>query len=212
MSGMARVAQPAAGSATKTAAPPIPASRARRGQPGWKRPFLSLSSRNFRFLFFGTILFMGSMQMQMLAVGYLTYDLTRSAVLLGVVQSGFAPAMLVLALFGGAIADRIDRRRIILLAQVWEALMYVLIAVTILTDIVTWYHLLVMMVFDGIMFSFMGPARQAIIPQLVGKDMVMNALALSAAAMSAMTLTTPAIGGWLYAWLGPEGRVLHPRL
>ena len=160
---MARAAHAAAGSATKTAAPPTPASRAQRDQPGWKRPFLSLSSRNFRFLFFGTILFMGSMQMQMLAVGYLTYDLTRSAVLLGVVQSGFAPAMLVLALFGGAIADRIDRRRIILLAQVWEALMYVLIAVTILTDIVTWYHLLVMMVFDGIMFSFMGPARQAII-------------------------------------------------
>ena len=202
---MARVAQPAAGSATKTAAPPTPASRAQRGQPGWKRPLASLSSRNFRFLFFGSILFMGSMQMQMLAVGYLTYDLTRSAVLLGVVQSGFAPAMLVLALFGGAIADRIDRRRIILLAQVWEAVMYVLIAVTILTDIVTWYHLLVMMVFDGIMFSFMGPARQAIIPQLVGKDMVTNALALSAAAMSVMTLTTPAIGGWLYAWLGPEG-------
>lgn len=205
MSGAARASQPAAGGATDTAARPGPASRARRDLPGWKRPFLSLANRNFRFLFFGTILFMGSMQMQMLAVGYLTYDLTRSAVLLGVVQSGFAPAMLVLALFGGAIADRIDRRRIILLAQVWEALMYLLIAVTILTDIVTWYHLLVMMVFDGIMFSFMGPARQAIIPQLVGKDMVTNALALSAAAMSAMTLSTPAIGGWLYAWLGPEG-------
>ena len=148
---------------------------------------------------------MGSMQMQMLAVGYLTYDITRSALLLGVVQSGFAPSMLVLALFGGAIADRIDRRRIILAAQVWEAAMYLVIAVIILIDIVTWYHLLAMMVFDGIMFSFLGPARQAIIPQMVGKEMVTGALAMSAAAMSMMTLTTPAIAGWLYAWLGPEG-------
>ena len=205
MPGAAPVAQPADGSATETTSRRPSRTRARRGHPGWQRPFLSLSNRNFRFLFFGTVLFMGSMQMQMLAVGYLTYDITRSALLLGVVQSGFAPSMLVLALFGGAIADRIDRRRIILAAQVWEAAMYLVIAVIILIDIVTWYHLLAMMVFDGIMFSFLGPARQAIIPQMVGKEMVTGALAMSAAAMSLMTLTTPAIAGWLYAWLGPEG-------
>ena len=177
----------------------------RASADGWRYIFSSLSNRNFRFLWLGTVLFMGSMQMQMMAVGYLTYDLTRSAVLLGVVQSGFAPAMLVLSLYGGAIADRIDRKKIIVVSQLWEACVYLFIAVTIAIGMITWFHLFAMIVFDGIMFSFMGPARQAIIPQLVGKDQVTNALAISAAATSTMTLTAPAVGGLLYAWLGPEG-------
>ena len=147
---------------------------------------------------------MGGMQMQMLARGYLVYDITGSAGKLGLVAAGSAIPMLTLALFGGAIADRMDRKLIIQLGQTVGALLAVGVALIIITGYVTWQLLFLASVIQGAMFAFMMPARQAIIPQLVGKDKVSNAMALNAAAMSAMTLTAPAVAGGLYAFAGPH--------
>ena len=145
---------------------------------------------------------MGGMQMQMIARGYLTYEITDSAILLGLVNAGFALPMLSLALFGGAIADRMDRKRVIQFGQAGAGLLALFIALSITTGTVSWYHLLAVSMAQGAVFSFFMPARQALIPQLVGKDMLTNAMALNAAGMSVTTLLAPTVAGVIYAWAG----------
>ena len=148
---------------------------------------------------------MGGMTMQMMVRAYLVYDLTGSAKTLGIVSAGSSLPILGLGLFGGAIADRVDRKLIIQIGQ-WSALFLALfIGVSISTGTITWYHLLAAGLVKGVLWSFMGPARQAVIPQLVGRDKLSNAVALNAAGMSVMTLAAPAVAGILYARIGPDG-------
>ena len=146
------------------------------------------------------------MQMQMLARAYLVYELTdHNAAILGIVSAANALPLLVLALFGGVIADRLEGKRIIQLSQISLALLALFIALSIATDTATWYHLLGGAILHGALVSFMMPARQAIIPQLVGQQGISNAMALNAAGMSAATVMAPAIAGNVYAYLGAEG-------
>ena len=146
---------------------------------------------------------MGGMQMQMLARGYLVYDITDSAALLGFVSAGMAIPMLFLAPFGGVIADRVERKRLIQGGQVIVAMFALVIGAAIFTDRIEWYHLLIVSILQGTVWTFMMPARQAIIPQIVGPERIGNAMALNAAGMSAMTLLAPAVAGGLYALAGP---------
>ena len=196
---------------TPAAPAPAPDSPAAPERPSslWRHPMLktfsSLANRDFRYLWLGMLVMMGGVQMEMLAIGYLVYDLTGDARLLGLVEAGFAIPTLGLALFGGALADRIDRRRVIQLCQVIQLCASGFIAASILTDTVTWQHLFVMAIIEGSLFAFMMPARQAIIPKLVSREEFTNAMAINSAAFSSMTLVAPAVAGFLYAWLGPGG-------
>ena len=148
---------------------------------------------------------MTGMQMQMVVRSYLAYEITSSPFLLGVVNAGFAIPLLALSLFGGAMADRLERKRIIQIGQLVTVILSIFIGVSIATDAITWMHLLGVSMAQGALFSFLMPARQAMIPQLVGKENLTNAMSLDAAAMSATTLIAPAIGGGLYNVIGPEG-------
>ena len=179
---------------------PAPSRTAR-----WRAVFSSLSNRDFRFLWLGMMAMMGGVQMEMVAIGYLVYDITGSPFLLGAVEAGFAIPTLALALFGGALADRLDRKRMIEVSQFTAVLVGVFIATAILTDTVTWVHLMVAALIEGSLFAFLMPARQSIIPQLVEKSQFTNAMALNSAAFASMTLTAPAVAGVLYALVGPGG-------
>ena len=148
---------------------------------------------------------MGAIQMQMIAQSYLVFDLTGSPALLGLVNSGFAIPMLVLALFGGALADRLDRKKIIQIGQVAFLLTALAVALTVKMGAITWYYLFAASMVMGAVFSFIGPARQAMIPDLVPAQNLTNAIALNSAGMSAMTLLAPAFAGVLYAVIGPAG-------
>ena len=170
----------------------------------WRRTFSSLSYRNYLFLWLGILFWAGGMQIQMLARAYLVYDLTDSASLLGVVNAASAVPMLALPLLGGVIADKFQRKRIIQLGQAASLLLAVVVGISISTGHITWYHLMIAAMAQGVFFSFAMPARQAFIAQLVPRRELTNALALNAGAMSAMTLVSPAVGGLLYAWAGPD--------
>ena len=174
------------------------------GASGWRYTFSSLSNQNFLYLWLGMLAMMGGMQMQMLVRGYLVYDLTDSAALLGIVSASSSLPILALALFGGAVADRLERRRVIQVGQAAAATLALLVGIAITTDTIIWQHLMAASFIQGAAFSFIMPARQAIIPQLVGKDKLTNAMALNGAGMSAMTLAAPAVAGGIYAWAGPD--------
>ena len=136
--------------------------------------------------------------MQMLVRGYLTYELTESATLVGIVSMGGAVAVLVFALYGGAIADRVERRRVIQIGQGVSVVLAACVGTGVLFDVIEWYHLLMAGIVQGIMWAFLAPARQALVPQLVGTRNLGNAIALTAAAMSGSAAVAPSIAGVLY--------------
>lgn len=193
-SGAVAVQQPTSASKTEISSP----------KANWRQTFSSLSSPPFLFFWLGMLGIMAGMQMQMLARSYLTYEITGSAILTGVVGAANALPMLFLSLFGGAIADRFDRKRIVQVGQFLFAVLSLVIGLVIVSGEITWQYLTIGAIIQGSVFSFLMPARQAIVPSLVSREKVTNAMALSSAAMSAMTLTAPAFAGGLYAFAGAE--------
>ena len=169
----------------------------------WRRMFQSLGNKNFRFLWLSMLLMMGGMNMQMVARGLLAWDLTGSYQMIGLISVGFAPPMLIFGTFGGVIADRVDRKRIIQVGQIGMVANAALISAAIHTDTITIWYLFIASIFQGTLFAFLMPARQSIIPAIVGENLMANALALNGMGMSLMTLGAPAIAGIIYAWAGP---------
>lgn len=165
--------------------------------------FRSFENKNFLRLWLGTVFLMGATQMQMLVRGYLTYELTESDWLVGIVSAGGTLSVLLFALFGGALADRVERRRLIQVGQTANTLLAVAVGVAIHFGIIAWYYLLAAAVLQGVMWSFLAPARQAFVPQLVGTQNLGNAIALSASGMSATAVIAPSIAGVLYSLIGP---------
>ena len=166
--------------------------------------FTSLAKQSFRNLWIGFLLQMGGMQMLMLAISYYIYEITGSASKLGIVVAISAVPVLALALFGGVIADRLEKKRIIQTGQLISLGVALFIAFSILTGTITWIHFLVASFVQGGVLPLMMPARQAIIPQLVPPDILMNAIALNAMVISITTMAAPALAGGLIAIFGIE--------
>ena len=115
--------------------PQLPPRTEAQPERGWRNTFSSLKNRDYLYLWLGMMAMMGGMQMQMLARGYLVYDLTESASLLGIVSAGSAVPMLVLALFGGAIADRVERKRLIQIGQLIVGLLAFIVGLAIVMEV-----------------------------------------------------------------------------
>ncbi|MBI4220636.1 MAG: MFS transporter [Chloroflexi bacterium] len=166
------------------------------------RTFSSLEHRNFRYLWLGMLALMGGMNMQIVARAQLAWDLSGSAIMVAIVGAGMAPPILVLSNFGGALADRVNRKRVIQAGQLASMVIALTVALLIVTERIALWHLVAASVLQGFSWAFLMPSRQAIIPELVGKERTSNAVALNASAMSLMTLVAPGIAGVMYARVG----------
>jgi MFS family permease len=151
---------------------------------GLRRTFEALDVPDYRILWLGTLYSFAGMQMQMIARGYLAFDLTRSNTALGGVMIAFGVPQLLLSLYGGAVADRMAKRNVIVLWQTMIALSSALMAVAIFTDHVAYWMLLASSVVTGMAFAFIGPARQAFIGDLVPPGLMGNAIVLQQANMN----------------------------
>ncbi len=169
-----------------------------------KRTFDSLSVPAYRNLWIGFLLQMGGMQMMMLSGGYYVYELTGRASLLGVVTASGAIPAVSLALFGGVLADRLDKKRIIQTGQVVTLIASLFVGVSITTGTITWVHLLAAAFVQGSVMPLIMPTRQAIVPQLVGMERLQNAVALNSMVMGLTTMVAPAFAGGLIGALGIE--------
>jgi len=140
--------------------------------------------------------------MQLVVQSLLLYRLTGSAAMLGVMALAQSLPMLVFSLFGGVIADRVQKKYVLIFGQVASMLAALALAIPIMLDTVTWVHLMVISVVKGLIWALMMPSRQAIIPELVGQDSVTNAVSLNTAGMNINRLVAPAIAGFMVAWWG----------
>ncbi len=142
---------------------------------------------------------------QSVAQSWLVFKLTNSAFLLGVVGFLNTIPVLLFSLFGGAFADRVNKRIVLLYTQsVFMALAFVLAVLTQLQIIETW-HIMIIAVCNGIVMAFDAPSRQSMAVELVGKEHLLNAIAWNSAAFNSARIIGPALAGILVAGIGMSG-------
>ncbi len=167
--------------------------------------FRTLRIKNFRLLFSGTIISQTGDFLQLTAQGWLVLVLTGSPLSLGIV--GFAQAVprLALAPLVGKLADRFDRRRLLLIAQGGFLLQTLVFAILVTTEVITFAQIVVLTVIWGVLNGINHTARQSLIPNIVPKEDITSAIALHSAAFNLTRALGPAVGGFLVAWLGVAG-------
>lgn len=168
-----------------------------------KQTFAAFRYRNYRLWFIGQLISLVGTWMQTTAQGYLVFQLTHSPVYLGYV--GFAagvPSWLFM-LYGGVIADRIPRRRLLLFTQSFMmALAFILAALTFSNRIQPW-HIIVLALALGVGNAFDAPARQSFVFRMVEREDMANAIALNSSMFNLATVIGPAVSGIIYALVGP---------
>ncbi len=170
---------------------------------GWRQTFTSLSgNRDFTLLFSGNVAFFFGMNMMIILRGWLVIERWDNASYLGYLMGTVALPMLVLAPIGGVVADRVDKRKLIVAAQLSLVITNAIVAALILTDIIEFWHLMVVSTLSGAAFAFNMPGRMALVAMLVPRRKLMNAIALSTAAMNASRIVAPPLGGVLIVLLG----------
>ena len=167
------------------------------------RTFTSLRTPAYRFYWAAVLCQMAAMNMQMLARSLLIYKITDSTLILGLMGGFHALPMLFLSLFGGVIADRVQKKYVMLAGQAGSAVVSLVIALSLTTGYLSadnagsWWVLAVAAVFQGTIMGLMMPSRQAYLPEIVGQERLLNAISLSNVGMSAMRLLAPAAAGFL---------------
>ncbi|MFA5309897.1 MAG: MFS transporter [Dehalococcoidales bacterium] len=152
-----------------------------------------------------------AMSMLMVTQSLLVYRLTDSATILGVLALATAIPQMLLFLVGGTMADRFPKRRLIQIGQVAAGAMALAVGISITTGYMSeahpgsWWVLMVTSVIQSIFSAVSVPARQAIIPELVGKETVMNALALNTMGTNIFRLIALALSGFLIDSIGFAG-------
>jgi MFS family permease len=153
----------------------------------------------FRWYLLSMASYWSALQMQQVARGYLTYQITGSYAALGLVELANTVPRIFLALYGGVLADRASRRIIIQVGQVVAFLNAAVIAALLFTDQLVFWHLIASAVVHGTLNSFSLPARQAMIPEIVGPNRLMNAFALNVFVSNIMRLGAPVLAGGIIA-------------
>lgn len=170
-----------------------------QAEPSTGGPFASLKHQQFRWLYASNIAFFFAMNGQFLVRSILAYDLTGSELALGAVNLMVAIPMLIVSPFGGVIADRVEKRRLIMTGQALLLCNEMVVLVLLLTGQLEFWHLLVVVFFMGCLFPFIMPARQAIVANIVGRQGMSNAMALQMGGMNAARVVGPVLAGFIVA-------------
>jgi len=166
------------------------------------KPFSALTYRNFRLFWFGQMISLSGTWMHSAAQGWLVFKLTNSPFYLGLAGSALSMPILLFTMAGGVAADRFFKRNIILTAQIILMFLTLLLAIMVSTGIVTVWHVLVISFLIGTANSFEIPARQSFFVEMVGKENLMNAIALNSAAFHGARMIGPTIAGVIMGFFG----------
>jgi MFS transporter, DHA1 family, staphyloferrin A biosynthesis exporter len=166
------------------------------------RPLAALRHRNFALLWLGTGVMSAGQWLQQVTLSWLVFEMTGSAFQLGVVNGLRMAPFIVTSLWSGVLADRVDRRRLLLVTQVYLALSCLVIALLLIAGRAEVWHLYAFTFISGVGWSFSGPVRQALVPSLVPRPELLNAISLTSAAFNLTRMLGPAIGGLMIAAFG----------
>jgi MFS family permease len=184
--------------------PPVnhPPARPRTKARSWPGPLRSLGVRNYRLYFFGQLISLTGTWAQWIAQDWLVLQLTNSGTVLGIVTAlQFAPALL-LSLYAGALADRGDKRKLMLMTQSGLGLAALVLGVLDVTGAIALWHVLVLAGTVGVFSALDGPIRQAFVVEMVGPVDLPNAVALNSMSFNLARILGPAIAGLVISAFG----------
>jgi len=173
------------------------------GGNGFRQIFRALAARNYRLFFIGQSISLIGTWMQRVAMSWLVYRLTASEFSLGLVSFlGLIP-VLVLSPFAGVLADRVDRRNLLVATQTLAMLQALLLATLVMSAHVRIWQVMVLATFLGVINAFDTPSRQSFIVEIIGrKEDLGNAIALNSATFNGARLVGPSVAGLLIALFG----------
>ena len=178
------------------------------GEPGagqLRRTLISLRHRNFRLLFWGTSLSHVGDFVQAMAQSWLVWTMTQSPLLLGVV--GFCQALprLLLGAVGGAIVDRLERRRLLVATQSLAMAQAFCFWALVYFGRIEFWHVTALVLFLGVVNTLNQTARHSLINNLVPREDLMNAIALNSSLANLAKIVGPSLGGVLISVIGIAG-------
>src|SRR6516225_1272362 len=162
----------------------------------------ALRHRNFRLFFAGQLISLIGTWMQTVAQSWLVYRITGSTLLLGTVGFASQIPVFLIAPLGGAIADRANRHRVVIATQTASMVLAFILAVLTLTHRIQVWEIMVLAAGLGIVNAFDIPARQAFLMDMVGREDLMNAIALNSSMFNGARILGPAVAGIVVAWVG----------
>ena len=163
----------------------------------------ALAIPDFRKLWAGSLVSNVGTWMQQIGSGWLVLQLTDSPFWLGMVSFTAAIPILAFSLPAGVLADRVDRRRLLLGTQILAGALTLLLTILTATGVVRIGHILAITFLSGTVMAFHMPTWQTMLPDLVGKDRLMNAVGLNSAAFNGAAVVGPALAGVILGALGP---------
>jgi len=167
--------------------------------------FSSLKVRDFRIYWLGMLVSLVGSWIQITAQSWLIFNLTRSAFLLGVVGFLSSIPVFFLSLFGGLLADRKNKKNILIWTQAAFMVLAFVLAVLTQLKLITPGQIMLIAFLNGIVMAFDAPSRQAVVAELVDSRHLMNAIALNSAAFNSARMIGPALAGVLVAIVGMSG-------
>ena len=172
-----------------------------------RRVFSSFRNPIYRLYYYSLIGHWGPMQMQMVTRTLLIYRITGSGSILGVMALAGAMPMLFLSLYGGALADRLEKRKILIWSQALSAVVSLGVALALNFNYLSkdvpgsWWVLIVSSVLQGIIMGIMMPSRASMVPEIVSPEDLMNAISLNNMGMNVFRILSPAATGFIIdAW------------
>jgi len=164
--------------------------------------FGALAHRNFRLFFIGQGISLVGTWMQNVGEGWLILTLTNSPFYVGLTAALSSLGVLLFSLYAGVIADRVDKRRFIIFMQLAFMLEAFAVAILVWTGVVAVWQVLLLATILGIASAFDIPMRQSFVVEMVGKDDLMNAIALNSSLFNGARVIGPAIAGFLIGAVG----------
>lgn len=165
--------------------------------------FRALKYRNYRYYYYGQSISLIGVWVQNIAMGWLVYRLTGSALLLGTIAFALQIPSLLITPFAGVLADRWDRRKVIIITQAMAMLVAFLLAWLTLTETITVGMIIALALFNGVVLAFDTPFRQSFVPDIITRrEDLSNAIALNSSLYNLARFIGPPIGGLLIAAVG----------
>ncbi len=167
--------------------------------------FSAFTYPNFRWFWLNTAFWSMGWWTELVVLGWLVLELTDSPLILGLVMACRGIPMLLLGAFGGLLADKLERRKLLVISQIGLALLALLMGILIAADVIQLWHVIVITLLAGTVRSLSLPARQIFLFDIVGRNNLLNGVAMNRIAQDSTRIIGPALGGGFIVLMGTDG-------
>lgn len=164
--------------------------------------FPALKHRSYKLYFMGQLLSLVGTWIQIVALGWLVFQLTKSAFMVGLVSSFGSLPVLMFGLFGGVIVDKFEKKKVLIFTQISSMILAFILGLLTISGVITVLQIVILAFMAGLISAIDMPARHAFVVEMVGKNEMASAIALNAGVFSGARVIGPAMAGAIIAAMG----------